>query len=238
MNPRPGSVEKRLTAHEYVLDALRNIILSGELSGGTRLIQSDLAKRLNVSTTPVREALRDLANEGLIHVDAHRGAVVHQVDAAEVREIYEIRRRLEPLVMELALERITETQMATARALHEEMERERDPVRWVNLNRDFHGVFMDACGWPRLAATVRSLHAGASPYVALTMRFRPEFMEKGNKDHGQILDACVQRDVQTAVELMVAHMDITKIAVEEKLGGPRTARHQAQHDLHDGGQDA
>jgi DNA-binding GntR family transcriptional regulator len=205
------------TAHEFARDTLRNEILSGKLRGGTRLLQSELAQRLNLSTTPVREALRDLATEGFVHIEPHRGTIVHQVDAAELREIYEMRRRLEPLVMELAIERITENELAAARDLHEQMIREHDPAEWVRLNRAFHGVFMDSCGWSRLAATVRSMHEGASPYVTLTMRFRPELMDKGNDDHRQILEACERRDVAASVALMEAHMDITKTALQERL---------------------
>ena len=108
------------------------------------------------------EALRDLATEGLVKFDAHRGAVVHAVDPVEMQEIYEIRRRLEPLVAELAVERITDEQLVRARSLHEQMLQERNVPNWVELNFRFHTVFMDACGWPRLASIVRSLHASAS----------------------------------------------------------------------------
>jgi DNA-binding GntR family transcriptional regulator len=69
----------RRTAHEYVRNSLREGILRGSLVGGTRLVQSEIASELEVSTTPVREALRDLATEGLVQLDAHRGAVVLQL---------------------------------------------------------------------------------------------------------------------------------------------------------------
>lgn len=205
--------ERRLTAHEFACEALRNQILSGELVGGSRLVQSELAQQLGLSTTPIREALRDLATEGLVHIEPHHGAVVHQVSDSEMREIYEMRRRLEPLVIELAVQNITESQLTRAKDLQDRLTREADPVKWVTLNREFHEVFMEACGWPRLAATVRSLHAGASPYVTMTMRFRPDMLEEGNRDHARLLTAFVRRDVRTAVELVVPHMDIVKSAL-------------------------
>jgi len=76
--------EGHRTAHEFVKESLRRAILRGDLSGGERLIQADLATMLNVSTTPVREALRDLATEGLITLDRHRGGVVREPDWAEI----------------------------------------------------------------------------------------------------------------------------------------------------------
>ena len=77
----------RRTAHEFVKDSLRRAILRGDLSGGSRLIQADLATMLNVSTTPVREALRDLATEGFITLDRHRGGVVRELNWSEMEEI-------------------------------------------------------------------------------------------------------------------------------------------------------
>ena len=90
----------RRTAHEFVKDSLRRAILRGDLSGGARLIQADLAAMLNVSTTPVREALRDLATEGLITLDRHRGGVVRELNWLELmEEIRLIRQQLEPLAV-------------------------------------------------------------------------------------------------------------------------------------------
>ena len=82
----------RQTAHEYVREVLRRAILSGDIPVGSRLVQAELATTLEVSTTPVREALRDLASEGLIQFDPHRGAVVSELSGEELQEIYEIRR--------------------------------------------------------------------------------------------------------------------------------------------------
>ena len=73
----------RQTAHEFVRSVLRRAILSGELAGGTRLVQAELAAVLEVSTTPVREALRELASEGLVRFDPHRGAVVQELSGEE-----------------------------------------------------------------------------------------------------------------------------------------------------------
>jgi DNA-binding GntR family transcriptional regulator len=79
------------TAHEFARATLRHAILTGQIPGGSRLVQTDLAAQLSLNTTPVREALRDLATEGLIRFDPHRGAVVHRLTQREVDEVYRIR---------------------------------------------------------------------------------------------------------------------------------------------------
>lgn len=214
----PLRSDRSPTAREVARSTLRGAILSGELSGGTRLIQSELAQRLKLSTTPVREALFDLAAEGLVEVEPYRGAVVHQLDGDGLREIYEMKQRLEPLVMELAIANMTDEQLAAATELQAEMEREHDPTNWAAINRAFHGIFIDSCGWPLLGAVVRSLYERAAPYVTLTMRFRPELMTSGNEDHRLLLEACARRDAEAVVGLVAAHMDITKETMEPKLG--------------------
>ena len=106
-------------------------ILNGQLAGGTRLVQSELAKQLDVSTTPVREALRDLASEGLILIDPHRGGVVNELGEAEVNEVYQIRLRLEPYALELAMDQVTDEGLSRAAEMHEAMSAAPDSASWV-----------------------------------------------------------------------------------------------------------
>jgi DNA-binding transcriptional regulator YhcF (GntR family) len=104
----PPDIGNWRTAHDFAKQTLRRAILRGELPGGTRLIQSDLATQLGVSTTPVREALRDLAGGGLITLDRNRGGVVRELNWHEVEEIDQIQERLRPLAMELAVRNISD----------------------------------------------------------------------------------------------------------------------------------
>lgn len=101
----------RFTAHEYARDSLRRAILRGELETGSRVPQVAWAKRLEMSTTPIREALRDLATEGMVELDAHRGAFVNRLTFDQVAEIYHIRKLLEPAAMRDAARLITPATM-------------------------------------------------------------------------------------------------------------------------------
>src|ERR1700759_5019110 len=96
------------TAHRDVIDRLRRPLLPGALRPGARLVQAELSKTLQVSVTPIREALRDLINEGLVDFDAYRGATVHVPSLSELEDIYEIRILLTPAVVRDAIARMTE----------------------------------------------------------------------------------------------------------------------------------
>ncbi len=199
----------RRAAHQLVRDTLRRAILTGKVRSGTRMVQADLAEQLQVSTTPVREALRDLATEGLITIDAHRGAVVRELSHDEVFEIYAIRKLLEPEAIRLAVERMTDDELEEAAALQARADVEEDPATWVELNREFHRLFMDASRSPRLSGILNNLQDSAAMYIAATVMQGQHRREDANDEHRRQLDAVRRRDVDAAVEVALAHIQQT-----------------------------
>lgn len=197
--------EGRRTAHEFVKDSLRRAILRGDLSGGARLIQADLASMLNVSTTPVREALRDLATEGLITLDRHRGGVVRELNWREMEEIRLIRQQLEPLAVRLVVEGITDEQLQGAERLRLRMAKERDLGNWVELNTQFHLVFHDSTGVARLASILKGFEEASAAYVAQAQRWHPEIRRRANDEHQALIDAFRARDGDRAGAVMRGH---------------------------------
>lgn len=209
----PGFSEERRTAHQSVRETLRRAILSGVLPGGTRLVQADIAAQLKVSTTPVREALRDLAAEGLIQFDPHRGAIVHELNLSELVEVYEIRKVLESLAIRKATQRITAEQLAAATALQDKMDIERDSGAWVQYNWQFHAILERAANSPRLASMVKIVQDAAAIYVGHSLKIEPQRLESGNREHREILEAMRRRDADKAVALLVQHLEATLGAV-------------------------
>jgi DNA-binding GntR family transcriptional regulator len=203
------------TAHEYVLTTLRSAILGGTLAGGTRLVQTELAAQLEVSTTPVREALRDLATEGLVFFDPHRGAVVRSLDIDEVREIYELRITLEPLMVRRVVDRLTDEQLAEAEELARRMREETNLSVWVDLNRDFHAIFSETSDGSRLAGILASLRDSASAYVSLSLEARPEQVPEANEEHSELVRLYRDRDANGVVELTLRHLRSTLSAIEQ-----------------------
>jgi len=163
------------------------------LEPGTRLGQNELAAQLSLSTTPVREALRRLAAEGLVRIDAHRGAIVRGLDLDELDEIYELRLLLEPLAIRKATERMTEAEFAEAEALLVRMDEIDDPGGWAETNREFHAVFARAARSPSLTRILGSLRDSAAPYVQMSIARSTEFAAAANNEHRQLLEACRRR---------------------------------------------
>jgi DNA-binding GntR family transcriptional regulator len=203
------------TAHEFVRETLRAAVLDGTLAGGARLVQSELAERLGVSTTPVREALRDLATERLVVFDPHRGALVRTLDIGEVRELYELRMTLEPLMVRRVIAAITPDQLARAEDLQRRMEKPCEIATWVELNRDFHAVFSEIDDSSRLATILAGLRDSAAVYVALSLGSRPQQVEEANAEHAALLDLYRKGSVEKAVALTVTHLQATLAAIEE-----------------------
>ena len=154
------------TAHSYAYESLRAKILSGELPPGTALIQANLAKDLGISMTPVREALRNLATEGLVTMSTHRGATVTQLDIDDAKEIYRIRLQLEPSAVSMAVLQADSDLLDRAEKLIDRMA-EASGAEWVALNQEFHGLLVSPAGSPRLLNMLRSLHEAATLYVGV-----------------------------------------------------------------------
>ncbi|MPZ59809.1 MAG: FCD domain-containing protein [Propionibacteriales bacterium] len=201
--------DERRTAHQLVRDTLRQAILTGQISGGERLVQAELAQQMRVSTTPVREALRDLAAEGLIRLDAHRGAIVHSPSQSELEEIYRLRQLLEPEIMERAIAHITDEQLEEATRILQRADQEEDPTTWIDLNRQFHRLFTRATHSTRLAAIVESLQDSATLYILVALTRGTRSTDEANAQHWQLLEAVRARDVQAARKVMLAHIHQT-----------------------------
>jgi DNA-binding GntR family transcriptional regulator len=191
------------TAHAYAYEALRSRILTGELVPGAPLIQATLARDLGVSMTPVREALRDLATEGLVTLLPHKGAAVTSLNLADAKEIHNIRLKLEPDATRLAVDHVTLDVLNGAEELYSDMSETADH-RWVVCNRDFHKLLLSPAPAPRLVSILSSLLEAAALYVPLAITHRvgpdPQF------EHRAILDAYLRRDPEAAAEAVAAHI--------------------------------
>lgn len=205
------------TTQATVTDYLRKAILSGELPAGTRLVQAELAEALNVSVTPIREALRELSTQGLINLDAFRGGVVHTPTLAELEEIFEIRAALLPLSIQKGVYGITEQDIQQAESLLDQMEAEGDRPRWVELNRQFHSLLYQADRSSHLRNLLQRLSDIAAIYINLSFAEKPLQKESADKEHRELLEAYCQKDVEQATQVTLSHINSTLEAARKVL---------------------
>jgi DNA-binding GntR family transcriptional regulator len=201
-----GSVSPRLTAVELVRNTLRTAILRGDLPGGSELIQTDLAGQLGVSTTPVREAMRDLASEGLISLDNHRIGTVRTPEREEMVEIVEMRRSLEEVAIRRAMANITPDELDGAERLARELAEEEDVGSWVQRNIEFHKVFHNATRTIRLKMILSSLEEAGGSFVAQAQRLHPGIRRKAVQDHFASIEAYKSHDFEAAVAIEHRHV--------------------------------
>jgi DNA-binding GntR family transcriptional regulator len=207
------TVSARATAHEYVRSVLRRAILNGDLTTGQRLVQTELAANLDVSTTPVREALRDLATEGLVQFDPHRGAIVTELTTQELLDIYDIRLVLEPLAMRQAVPRVTDDLIAVLHRTHQKMLEEPHSGEWVDRNRVFHMAVYETAASARLASIIRNLQDASMMYVSASLLHHPSLRQQANQEHAAILDALERRDADAAVATITEHLETSRNAI-------------------------
>ncbi|HEV8649825.1 MAG TPA: GntR family transcriptional regulator [Actinomycetes bacterium] len=191
---RPGELGRCGSKADEVAAALRELIVRGDIAPGAPLRQRHLAERFGVSPTPVREALRRLESEGLVHNDVNRGSTVAKLDPKTVEESYQIRAELEGLAVRLAASKLTATDLRDARAIHLELgaSRDLDPRRH-GLNRRFHFRIYECAGSPLLMSMLRLLWRSfpGGPRVS-----RPH--QESTAQHAAILDALEAGDADLA----------------------------------------
>lgn len=198
-------------AAENAARSLREDILSGAIAGGTRLGEAELAGRLSVSRTPIREALSRLAAEGLIDLQPNRGARVATWSADELHEIFELRLRLEPYAVRLAVPHITAEDLATMSELAESMLRvgrpggKQDLTAIVELNRRFHGQFIAAAGSAPLAAALRGVTHAAVVHQNFH-DYTPDALRRSLNHHLEMVAAVRAGDGDWAEAIMRAHL--------------------------------
>jgi DNA-binding GntR family transcriptional regulator len=200
---------------------LRQGIFTGLLPAGFPLGQAQIAEALGVSTTPVREALRNLSSEGLIDLGAYRTPVVHRATREELEQVYDLRRLLESHAISKAVMLMDDDRLDHAEALQARMNEEEDPAEWLVLNASFHGVFTGACNLAKLEAFLDTLRASVALYVGLAIRHNPQRRVDSNAEHVEILAACRSRNVDWAVKVVQVHMDPARDLAESAISEQR-----------------
>lgn len=201
---------------EKICQALRERVLSGKYSAGMQLRQNDIASQFGVSHIPVREALQILKFEGLVEQIANRGAFVASISLEELRNIWSLRRKLEPMAIEQAIIRITEPELRTAETIVKSSTKESDNLSLVKLNWDFHLCLYKPCGNALLLEFIENLYRKADRYSCVLWT-NHEYGAQAETEHFEILECFKSRDVDRAVERSLQHIDAVERLVEQSF---------------------
>lgn len=219
---------RRVTAVEFVRDTLRTAILRGDLSGGSQLSRTEIARELRVSTTPVREAMRELASEGLITLDSHRTGTVSSPSWDEMVEIVDIRRALEGVAIERAMCKVTDADMEHAANLADALADEQDLGSWVEKNSEFHSIFHRATRTRRLGHLLSSLEHAGGVFVAQAQRLHPEMRARAVSEHYALLQAFAEKDIERALDIQLRHLNLPLEAFQSNSPSRPLARHDGK----------
>jgi DNA-binding GntR family transcriptional regulator len=187
---------------------LKEAITTLALRPGAPLIETEIARSLGVSTTPVREALQRLGQDGLVVSNRYRGATVSAITERDVREIYELREAFEPLATRLAVPVLTEADLDEMRQTlrrASSLIAEGDWRELSHLNRQFHGVLIGRCPNGRLRRVLDTLQDQNRIIALLTWEGRG-YDAHEHDEHVAILDAADRRDAALAAEHLRRHI--------------------------------
>ena len=213
--------EFKVTMNEYlplrdvVFNTLRQAILKGELEPGERLMEIQLAERLGVSRTPIREAIRKLELEGLVHMVPRKGAEVASISEKSLREVLEVRRSLEELAIELACQKITAEQikeLEEAEVQFADAVQKGDAMTIAESDEHYHDVIYQATDNSRLVQILNNLREQM-------YRYRLEYIKDADKrqilvvEHEHIIRAVKNHNIPEAKQAMREHIDNQQLTV-------------------------
>lgn len=202
-----------------IVDSLRRAIIAGELAPGARLVERDLCDRFAVSRGSVREALRQLAAEGLVRHELHRGPTVEVIDELDVADLYRVRGCLEGLAAESFAVRASDQEMdrlqlAAARVLA--LREEDPPEDHLTVKDDFYAALLEGAHSPVIADTFTRLNNRISLYRRLSLA-RPGRLAETKAEIRAMVEACAARDAAGARRASEEHVARAAESVRRQL---------------------
>jgi len=209
----------RRTLHEEVLERLRDMIIEGRLTPGQRINEGAVGAQLGVSRTPLREAIKTLASEGLVEIQPAKGAVVRKFTAQDLLQILEVLKTLEQLGGRMTCAQASDAAIAAIKALHDEMMelyRARNRLDYFKLNQAIHSAIVAASGNDVLVEMHGTLQARIK-----RLRFvgneGPEKWAGAVAEHEEMIAALLKRDGEALAVIIGKHMDSTLVRVRDVL---------------------
>ncbi|MDF2618354.1 MAG: transcriptional regulator, GntR family [Xanthobacteraceae bacterium] len=209
----------RRSLHDELAAQLRDMLMRGDLKAGDKISEQALCQRFGVSRTPLREALKVLANEGLLILSPNRGASVARVSPEEVDELFPIMGAMEGLAGEAACARATDADVARVQAMHDEMlefYRAGDPAGYLRLNRRIHEAFFEIAGNSALTQFYQTLMVRIHAVRFIAQKSSERWREAVD-DHEEMMAALKARDGVRLGTVLKEHLRHKAGMVHESL---------------------
>lgn len=216
----------RPSLHNELVARVRDLVIDGYMQPGEKVPEAELCRSLGVSRTPMREALKVLAAEGLLTLLPNRGAIVSRITEGEIKELFPIMGALEGLAGELACANITDAALAAIWQKHHRMVHHFERGEWtpyIKLNREIHEAIFAASGNAALQALYQQLLVRTHS-VRFVMKKSPERWRQAIVEHGKIMDALEKRDSRKLARILTVHLEHKAETMLEAL---RESHHQA-----------
>lgn len=214
-----AEMNEYLPLRDVVFQTLRQAILRGELKPGERLMEVRLAKKLGVSRTPIREAIRKLELEGLVLMIPRRGAEVAEITEKTMRDVLEVRRALEVLAVSLSCDRISGEQIEALKEAAEEFDRSLtldDVTRTAEADVHFHDIIYRSTDNQRLIQLLSNLGEQMYRYRVEYLKHR-EFHPQISREHKELISYLEAGQKGQAEEKIAVHIDKQAQAVLETI---------------------
>ena len=209
----------RVTLHDAVLNQIRDMIIEGQLMPGTRINEGQVGASLGVSRTPLREAIKTLASEGLVEILPAKGAVVRRFTKQDIREILEVLKALEQAAARLACARATNAEIKKIGQMHKrmiELYATRNRLAYFKLNQAIHSAIVEAAGNAMLAQTHETLQARIKR-IRFIGNETPDRWAAAVAEHEEMIEALVVRDAEKLAEVLGRHLDKTVDRVRDAI---------------------
>ena len=222
------NMNEYLPLRDVVFNTLRKAILRGELKPGERLMEIQLANKLGVSRTPIREANRKLELEGLVLMIPRKGAEVAQITEKNMQDVLEVRKALEELSVQLACERITPEQVEEMKMAAEDFRKvlkSGDVTKIAEADVKFHDIIFAATNNQRLITLLNNLREQM-------YRFRVEYLKQKEcypqllEEHDKLIALISGGEVEEACELMGCHIDNQASTVSDVIRRDQVEYHR------------
>ena len=214
------TMNEYLPLRDVVFNTLRQAILRGELKPGERLMEIQLANKLGVSRTPIREAIRKLELEGLVLMIPRKGAEVADITEKSLRDVLEVRKALEELAVQLACEKITQEELEELEKAGENfkkvLKRSKDITEVAEADVRFHDVIYMATDNQKLIHLLNKLREQMYRYRVEYLK-NPDVHEQLTQEHEEIVYHIKRREKVEATAVTCQHIDNQVSAVTDKI---------------------